>query len=75
MNDLLISHVVLVDPAVIVNVHVFVLAVMVLLVARLVFGCVIVITGGVLKVYVYAFGYVVRLPAASHAPTVNVVVA
>lgn len=38
MNDLVASHVVLVDPTVIVNVHVFVLAVMVLLVARLVSG-------------------------------------
>ena len=43
--------------------------------AGLVFGCVILIIGAVLyKVYVYAFGNVVKLPAASHAPTVNVVV-
>lgn len=49
MNDLLISHVVLVDPAVIVNVPSLALAVMVLLVARLVFGCVIVIVGGVVS--------------------------
>ena len=51
------------------------LAVMVLLSAGVVFGCVMVIVGAVLsKVYVYAFGLILALPAASHAATVNVVV-
>ena len=46
---LVLSQVVLVDPAVIVNVPSLALAVMVLLVAGLVFGCVIVIVGDVLS--------------------------
>ena len=51
MNDLLALHVVLVDPAVIVNVPSLVLAVMVLLVAGLVFGWVIVIVGAVVSIH------------------------
>jgi len=70
-----ISQVVLVDHAVMYKVPSLALAVMVLLSAGVVFGCVMVIVGAVLsKVYVYAFGLILALPAASHAATVNVVV-